>query len=182
MSSGSDRRLSLDELKALNPAAESADDSSMTNTPTEIKVECTISPELAEELIGLMELTVRELWEIEGRLGRLPTEEERKKDRQQLERIATAIEQAGKRNERRFSLACFVLWLSNRSYQGTLLVRRRIRPHLQAVMQWKFSVAAQHRGTEKSGCAVFPPSDRGAENRTAEAHPKRKSKRHYFSE
>ena len=109
MSSQSDRRLSIDELKALNQTGESVDDSSTTNTPTEIKVECTISPELAEELIGLMELVVRELREIRGRLGRLPTEEERKKGRQQMERIATAIEQAGRKSERRFSLPRFSL-------------------------------------------------------------------------
>ena len=109
MSSGSDRRLSIDELKALNRTSESADDSSTTNMPTGIKVEYTISPELAEELIELMELMVRELREIEARLGRLSTEEERKKDRQLLEQIATAIEQAGKRNERRFSLPRFSL-------------------------------------------------------------------------
>lgn len=109
MSSGSDRRLSIDELKALNRTSESADDSSTTNTLTEIKVECTISPELAEELIGLMELTARELREIEARMGRLSTEEERKKDRQLLEQIATAIEQVGKKRERRFSLPRFSL-------------------------------------------------------------------------
>lgn len=79
-----------------------------------VYLECTISPELAEELAGLMELTIRELREIKARLGRLSTEEERKQDGRLLEQIATAVEQAG---ERRFSLprlhlpGCNLMWL-----------------------------------------------------------------------